>query len=228
MGMFDYIKIDQSIKLPVSKELRSLKIDPHILELQTKSLENTLSTFIIKNNKRIYKDNKKINYHGTINFGACHITDTVTYSLDYEAKFTDGLLKSIKLIGHKIYKHESRKKQHEKLLERSKKDNNNFFRKFLLIAEKVFVLHPLNFFGMNLSQSFWPGNLRSKDYLITFHCPKIILGYKKDNKDNTYGISISNITTELCYHKSIYVKEFSCKLLGFGFVFSKFANYLGT
>ena len=45
MGMFDYIKFDPSIKLPVSKEIRSLKIDPHSLEFQTKSLENTLSFY---------------------------------------------------------------------------------------------------------------------------------------------------------------------------------------
>lgn len=227
MGMFDYIKIDSSIKLPVSKEFRSLKIDPHTLELQTKSIENTLSTFIIKKNKRIYKDNKKINYHGIIDFGTCYVTDTVTYCLDYEAKFSDGLLKNIKLSAHKTYEHESRQKQHEKILEKSKKNNDKFLRKFLLFIEKVFVLYPLNFLGLNFYQGFWPGSLRNKNYLITFHCPKLVFGYKKDHKDNTYGISIDKITTELCFHKSVYAKEFSCKLLGFGFVVSKFDNYFG-
>lgn len=224
MGMFDNIKFDPSIKLPVSKEFRSLKIDPHSLEFQTKSLENTLSFYEVKKNKRIYKDDKKINYHGIINFGACYITDTVTYNLDYEAKFTDGLLKSLKLIKHDVWNHESRKLQHEKLLENVKKRNNKLSLRILRFLEKNLILYPLNFLGLDLKQ-VGLGTLSSKDIIINFYCPKVVLGYKKEYKDKSYGVSLDQIATELLYEKTQYSSSFSCKLLGFGFSVSSYLNF---
>lgn len=225
--MFDNIKFDSSIRLPVSKEFRKLKIDPHSLEFQTKSLENTLSLYEVRKNKRIYKDNKKINYHGIINFGACHITDTVTYNLDYEAKFTDGFFKSLKLIKHEVWNHESRKLQHEKLLKNVKKRNNKLSLRILRFLEKNLILYPLNILGLDLKQvGLGTLSSSSKNIIINFYCPKIVLGYKKEHKNNkSYGLSLDCISTELLYEKTQYSSSFSCKLLGFGFSVFNHLNF---
>jgi hypothetical protein len=223
MGMFDYVKIDQSIKLPVSKEFRSLKIDPHSLEFQTKSLDNCLISYEIKKDKRLYENNKKNTYHGMIYFGACHITDTVTYSLEYQAKFTDGLLKNIKLLEYKSFQHESRSLQHQKLLENVKKNNKRPITNILRFFEKTLVLYPLNFFGFNFTQGSL-GVLTSENFNIVFYCPKVVLGYKKDYNDKFYGLSLDQIATEFVFHKRQYTSSFSFRVLGFGFLILNYGN----
>jgi hypothetical protein len=225
MGMFDYIEVDKSIKLPVFKEFRSLKIDPHSLELQTKSLENTLSNYKIKKDKKLYLNDDKINYHGIIDFGAYHVTDTVDYSLDYEAKFTDGILKSIKLLSHKVIEHESNKLKHDKLFENIKKHNNRLLLRFLLFIQRILILYPLNFMGFDFKQ-FMLGNLSSSNCLLTFYCPKLVLGYKKDFKDKSYGFSIENIDTQIVFNKTKYSSEFLFRILGFGFCLSTYKKII--
>lgn len=221
MGMFDYIEVDKSIKLPVFKEFRSLKIDPHSLDLQTKSLEKTLSNYEIKKDKKLYLNGDKINYHGIIDFGAYHVTDTVDYLLDYEAKFTDGMLKSIKLKDHRVIEHESNKVKHERLFENLKNRNNRPLLRFFLFIERVLVLYPLNFIGFNFKQSML-GTLSGSNFLLTFYCPKLVLGYKKDYKYKSYGFSIENIDTQIVFNKTEYSSEFLFKILGFGFCSSTY------
>lgn len=217
MGMFDYIKIDKSIKIPVSKEFKSLGIDPHDLEYQTKSLDNSLNVYEIRKNKKIYdENNKNLNYHGIIDFGSYYDSDTIDYFLDYKAKFTDGILKYIKLIKYQAVSHESRSEKNKEFIERAKKEKNRISVRLASFLERLLVVYPLNLLGFNFKQTA-PGLVTDGNYTLVFYCPKIIIGYKKDRSVSTFGFSIDRITTEACFIKSFYRKELSIKFLGFGF-----------
>lgn len=231
--MFDYLKIEDQIHLPWPNdfpvEFKDLK-----LEFQTKSLDRTLSLYTIANDKHLYQEDslkedpevkRLIDFHGTINFGAYHCTDLVDYSLDYEAKFTDGMLQDIKLISSKVIDHESRKLRIKEILEKSNKENNKIFTKLLFLIQKILVIYPLMILGIRFTSTrlgvFWCG-----EYLLSFYCPKVILGCKKVFRDTYYGISIDKITTEVCFVKNFASKEFSFKILGVGFSLTKFKDYM--
>jgi hypothetical protein len=111
MGMFDYIKVDKSIHLPLPEEMKKFDI-----EFQTKSLDNAMSAYLIADDRNLYELDapwdcekksdepvKKINlqYHGKIRFYAYEHTDTLDFCADFEAKFTDGTLDTINLIDYK-------------------------------------------------------------------------------------------------------------------------------
>lgn len=223
--MFDYVKVEEGIKLEPPEDF---KFDLKDVEFQTKSFDSTMSTYIIKSDGSLYeedtflneKKSKKIDFHGKFVFYAYHQTDTVDYILDYSAKFTDGSLVNIELVNYESIEHESLKLKREKLIEDIKKENNKFSRKFYLYLSKLIVC-PFRIFGIKFT-TFSPGVLRSPDCVLSFHKPEIIVGYKKDSfKRKVYGFSLDKITTQICFTNGTVSKEFSFKILGFGFVFSK-------
>lgn len=231
MGMFDYLKIESSIKIPVSKEFKSLKIDPHTLEFQTKDLDNCLDVYTIKNNKKLYKENKLTHHHGIINFGSLHPTDTIDYFLDYQAKFTDGILKNIKLVKYYTTKHESRELTIKKLNEKSKKNKSKLSYKLLKGIQEIFIKKPLSLLGLKLKNDNIGILTNKKDFFISFHKPKITFLYKSENlSSKSYGISISEITTELLFTNTNYSKELSFRILGFGIKILKYKDFdfIGT
>jgi len=226
MGIFDYIKFEDQVSIPKPE---NFNLDLKDLEFQTKSFDPSMSLYIVKNDGSLYQEgffnDKKevqVNFHGKVIFYAYHQTDLADYILDYEAKFTDGLLKEIKLINYEVVEHESLKLKREKLLKEINKENNRITRKLCFLLSKIFIIYPLGFFGIKVV-TLSPGSFRGKNYLLTFHKPEIIFGYKKDSfKRKIYGISFNKITTELCVVKASVSKEFSFKILGFGIVLSIF------
>lgn len=231
MGMFDYLKIEDEVKIPVSKEFKSLKVDPHSLEFQTKDLDNCLHEYVIKNNKKLYKksiDRSKvvektelIKYHGLINFGAVHLTDTIDYFLDYQAKFTNGLLTNIKLTKYESTTHQSREEQNKLFKQNVKKNKRKISNRLLEAIQEIFIKKPLQLLGIKLNSNY-VGHLSTNEGLaINFFRPKITFLYKKEHLTNNYGISLNEITTEILFRKNDYVKEFSLRILGFGFKISK-------
>ena len=113
----------------------------------------------------------------------------IDYSLDYKAKFTDGILQEINLVDFKSYEHESLK---EKMADLKAKQKSSIPRAF-----------------------------RFEDYMLCFYCPRVIFGYQNQFKNITYGFSMDEITTEMCFTKSPYKKQFSFKILGLGFTLAK-------
>lgn len=192
MGMFDYIEIDKSIKIPLNKELRSLQVDPHSFEFQTKDLDNVLCVYRVNKNKRLYKEKKATRYHGEIVFGTFYSTSTMDYFIDYKAKFTEGVLQSIKLVHFDSFSNEERKKKRKEFEEKIKKMKKSFSYKFSSFVRETF--------GVS----------------IKFYYPRLFF-YKKDYSLNNYGISLSELDTELLFKKGEFSKEFSFKLFGFGF-----------
>lgn len=225
MGMFDYVKLEDQVALPIPEDF---KLDIKELEFQTKSLDKIMSLYTIGNDKHLYSEDsfseeprrELIDFHGTIIFYAYHQTDLLDYILDYKAKFTDGLLDKIDLVNYEVIEHESSKLKREKMMEDIKKENNKFSRKIFFCLSNL-VVYPFRILGIKFT-TFSPGILRSPDYVLSFHKPEIILGYKKDSfKRKVYGFSLDKVTTQICFSSGTVSKEFSFKILGFGFVFSK-------
>lgn len=165
MGMFDTIKCE--VTLPINKKIAKNFRDKNWNEVnfQTKDLDCTLSTFIIKKNKtlvnkivktewvekkkekgfkgfieKIRKDKwkfpyqiiekgtsyKKVKYTGIINFYSIEtdINDN-EWDLEFNAKFVDGVLTSLKLKSAKIWRTSSEVIQ-----------SNNHIRNLLLSHEE--------------------------------------------------------------------------------------------
>lgn len=214
--MFDTVEIDESIKLTSFKELRSIKIDPRNLNLQTKSLDNTLSHYVLKN-KSLYKDNKKINFHGLLDFYGSHLHKNKIYFVEYIAKFTDGVLQNIKLNKKGV-------ESYNKLKE-IETPKPKLFKKILNFIMKVFVIFPLNLLGYNLKQVCL-GCASNNTLYIKFNCPKIIFLYRKIYFSKTFGFAIEDIDTHITYSPGEGHKTFSLKILGFGITISKYKNIL--
>jgi len=196
MGMFDRIVLDKEIEISLPDEMREFSN----VEYQTKSLENTLSTYLIDSDKHLYlidrtnffeeeilnedleKDLEKkiVNYHGIIRFYAYQTTDLVDCCVDFDAKFTDGLLQEIKLIDFKKIEHESTKAKIEKLVERQKVYNKKlttkvgkFIRKFL---HSIFRL-----FGLDTA-------------VLSFSSPNITFLYRPNYQEKNYGLYFDEIS----------------------------------
>lgn len=222
MGMFDRIVLDKEVFLPLPEEMHKFQR----LEYQTKSLDCTLSTYLINADGYLYLTNRdyesddlieekeRIDYHGIINFGAYEATDLIDYSVDFEAKFTDGVLQNIKLIKFKTFEHESKKKQQEKFREKSRIEENKITSKVYRLLDK-FIFSPIfKFFGLP--------NAR-----LSFSCPNLVLFYKPTHRDKNYGLYFDEISTGICLKKNKFVTNFSCKFLGFGFVYNNFKPNFG-
>ena len=219
VGMFDYIKIDKSIKIPAPKDFK-LQVDLHDLEYQTKDLENCLFVYTMTRNKTIYQEDKKIKCHGEFNFGSFHSTDLIDYCFDYKAKFTDGKLQNIKLVKYEEFAHESNVKKKEEFLKRIKKDENRISRKLLIFIQNNLIVSPLNLFGCKL-KSFRPGFFHNEKVYVNFCCPKISLGYRRSHRaEQVFGISFDEITTEFCLKKAPYKTDICFRILGFGIIVS--------
>lgn len=229
MGMFDYIKFEDISILPKPE---GFELNMEGLEFQTKSLDNALYLYEIGQDKYLYREDGpfkedqkeprrrcRVDFHGIINFGAYEVTDLIDYHLEYEAKFTDNILKNVKLLSYKTYNHESKEARIKQIIEKSKKENNRLSRKLLLFVQKILVVYPLKVFGFNFTSNML-GVLRDGNHSLSFYCPKVVLGYK-NNFRKIYGISIDQLITEICFSKSLASKEFSFKILGFGFTLSK-------
>ena len=216
MGMFDRIVLDEEVSIPLPEEMFKFKS----IEYQTKSLDCTLSTYLISDNGYLYltssyesddliKEKERICYHGIINFGAYETTDLIDYSVDFEAKFTDGVLQNIKLIKFKTFEHESKKKQQEKFREKSRIEEKKITRKLYRFLDKFMFSPIFKFFGLP--------NAR-----LSFSCPNLVLFYKPTHRDKNYGLYFDEISTGICLKKNKFVTNFSCKFLGFGFVYNNF------
>jgi hypothetical protein len=211
MGMFDYIKTGSDINVPIPEEMKFLSK----FEFQTKSLDNTLSVYLIDNDHHFYltdvffeeddqkntkvKEKNKIDYHGKIVFGCYEQTDLIDYLADFEAKFTDGVLQDIKLLNYKKIEHDSLELRREKLLERQRKENRKFSTKLKRNITSI---------------------LSRFDLRLKLDTPKIVLFYKPDYQEKKYGLFLDN--TGFYLKKTEYLSEFVFKILGFGFVLSKF------
>lgn len=232
MGMFDYVKIDPSFEIELPKELLDLGIKVDDLEFQTKSMDNCLCTYTLKQdglyktwdfleNKTNKPSTTNINFHGIIDFGAYHQAEFVDYLIDYEAKFTDGKLISITLKRFQEIFHESKNKKHEEYKEKIK--NKSLLCKSLLFFQNNIFVKILNlFFTCN---SFSLGVISfGNDSTLNFYFPTFIIGYKKDFFSRIYGVAIRDIDTELVFSFCSKRKEFCIKILGLGFKFVR----LGT
>ena len=235
--MFDYIKFEDTSLLPKPE---GFDLDMEKVSFQTKSLDNCLYLFEVSKDKYLYREDGpfredpkepsrkcRIDFHGVINFGAYEVTDLLDHSIEYEAKFTDGILQDIKLLSYKTYTHESKKLQREKLKEEYQKENNKITRKFINFLQKIFIIYPLRLVGFNFeSNAIGVFRSQNQDYALCLYCPKIIFGYAKQLRGVSYGFSLDKITTEICLYKYLVSKEFSFKILGFGFSLSKFEELI--
>lgn len=231
MGMFDSIRFEDASMLPKPE---GFDLDMGKLDFQTKSLDNALYLYRISKDKYLYREDGpfredpeepsrrcRIDFHGTIKFGAYEPSDLVDYSLEYEAKFTDGVLQDVKLLEYKTYSHESKKKQREEFAENYRRENNRLSRRIIKFIQNILIIYPLNLFGFNF-QSNALGVFRSPEYMLCFCCPKLIFGYAKQFRGVSYGLSLDKITTEFLFSEYLASNEFSFKVLGFGFSLSKF------
>lgn len=217
MGMFDRIILDKEVAVPMPEEMQKFVN----LEYQTKSLECTLSTYLIDADGYIYLTNKNydpedlieekklVNYHGIINFGAYQTTDLIDYSVDFEAKFTDGVLQNIKLIKFQKFEHDSREKQQEAFKER------------LRIQEKKITTRISRFLTTSVFSPIFK-SIGIPSARLHFSCPNLVLFYKPTYREKNYGLYFDEISTGVCLKKTKYSTVFSCKLLGFGFVYHNF------
>jgi hypothetical protein len=186
MSMFDYIKCEY--ELPESSLAKKLGVDFSKVEFQTKDMENSMSTYTITKNgefwfrKDTYKwvddDNAflkgymdivssediKLDYHGILNFYCYEEVEenedkTFAYSVDFQAKFTDG-----KLIEIKITQEESRdvtenKKAIKNLLEEDQIKRKKWYNKFIFRTKTYGIFRKQVF---NLVRSWL--NLNQKIY----------------------------------------------------------------
>jgi len=230
MGMFDWVIVEEGVDLPIPEEMLSFN---NKFEFQTKSLDNTMSTYLIGKDNFFYLTNyiikdpcvkekssnkldsflnrKRINLHEVIDFGSCVQTDLVDYLANYEAKFTDGVLQYIKLVEYKKIEHESRKETFKKL-EKQRKQQYNLFHKKLARSIRSLIDPVFDYFGID-----------SKN--LEFCCPKFLLFYKKDSEHfyyfKNYGFFAENLSFGIKLTKTKYSSELTCKFFGFGFVYRK-------
>lgn len=214
MGMFDWVKIDESIPLPIPPQFLE---DLPNFEFQTKSLQKTLNTYFLKKEGLFLVDEFgrliDSNFHGVLDFGAYHSTDLIDYLFDFKAKYTDGLLVDLKLTRFEEHFHESKKEKLKKL-----KDKQNQCLKCNVIyrVQKAFIY----FLGISsYVSSKGLGYLVYKDYSIIFYCPKIVI-FSKDTNFLDFGFYLSNIDTGFKLTNSFYEKSFTFRFFGFGIYFA--------
>lgn len=237
MGMFDYIAIEDKSILPVPE---NFSLDLENFEFQTKSLEQTLCLYTIGKDNLLYQENyieptensttiekaarKKVDFHGVINFGAYHITDLVSYSLEYEAKFTDGVLQNIKLLSFDKYEHESRSVSIKEILNRAEKRKNRLSYKSVMLLQKLLIVYPLKLFGLDFS-SKRIGMVSSNDCSISFYKPRF--SRTKINTDYSKGYTLFLETyNEFSYRKYDDGSSLTVKFLGFGFSINRHSRDL--
>lgn len=205
MGMFDYIEIEDLDDLPKPNEIQSLKD----FEFQTKSLDRLLNFYVIGKDKFLYlklsdsnENLQKINYHGIIKFGAYHPNDFEDYIIDYEAKFTDGILQKVELINFKSIKHEKKYKE-------IKIKKKSLIENIIIALQNIFIVYPLDAFGIKLN-SLYQGIIQNDNFYLIFHFP-IVKFFK-------YGFIIRNLDFELGVFNNYISKDLAIKFLGIGFV----------
>lgn len=231
MGMFDYITFENKVVLPVPE---NFNMDLKTFEFQTKSLDRAMFLYTIGNDGFLYQENyiesvestektvvvgkplrKKVDFHGMINFGAYHTTDLVDYSLEYEAKFTDGVLQSIKLLSFDKYTHQSRSESMKELLERVEKRKNSWSYKTAMLLQKLLIVYPLKLFRSDFSAKSI-GIVSSDTCTIAFYKPRFFK--TKINTDYTKEYSLFLETSnEISQRKYASGNSFKVKCLGFGF-----------
>lgn len=231
MGMFDYISIESKVNLPIPE---NFDLNLKTFEFQTKSLDNAMLLYTIANDGFLYQENyiepvkttekniivgkplrKKVDFHGVIEFGAYHSTDTIDYSLEYEAKFTDGALQSIKLLSYDKYEHKSRSESIKDLLDKVEQTKKRFAYRFPLLLQYIFVVCPLKIFGLHF-ESRGIGKITSTEYTIMFYRPVFLKERLTLDEINGYSITLET-NNHLSYRKYKSGKFFAIKLLGFGF-----------
>lgn len=237
MGMFDYINVENKVILPLPLDFN---MDLKTFEFQTKSLDRGMFLYTIANDNFLYQENhiepvdnsnsiekaarKKVDFHGVINFGAYHITDLVSYSLEYEAKFTDGVLQNIKLLSFDKYEHKSRSESMRELLSKAKKRQSSLSYKIVILLQKLLLVYPLKLFRLDFSTKSI-GILSSNNCTIAFYKPRF--SKTKINTDYTKGYSLFlEANNELSYRKYDSGSSFTIKCLGFGFSINRHSRDL--
>lgn len=240
MGMFDYITVENKVILPLPLDF---DMDLKTFEFQTKSLDRAMFLYTIGNDGFLYQENyiesvestektvvvgkalrKKIDFHGMIEFGAYHTTDLIDYSLEYEAKFTDGVLQGIKLLSFDKYEHKSRSESMKEFLEKVEKRKNSLLYKTVMLLQKLLIVYPLKLFRSDFSAKNI-GMVSSNDCTIAFYKPRF--SKTKINTDYAKGYSLLLETTnELSHRKYDTGSSFTAKLLGFGFSINRHSKDL--
>jgi hypothetical protein len=202
MGMFDYLVVEDQIPYPdkLGEVFSSDKV-----EFQTKSLDKTLSTYIIKNKKLYLQEEDgetQVDFHGFIFFGGVVVADKLIHYIDFKAKFSDGILQDIIFLDYKKTENESRN-WHVELNKRKNKISNKISNKIKKIIVDIF-----GFFGLK------------NGVYICF--PEVVFLYKKLYKSKKYGFLIDN--TGICLEKNRYSTRFVIKILGFGLEIYRFKN----
>jgi len=224
MGMFDRVEIDKEITLPFKEKPDSLDLSE--LELQTKCLDNLLSTYIIKKDGLYLLEGEKLinkNFHGVLKFGAYHSTDLIDYAFDFKAKYTDGVLVNIELCKFQEFFHESKKEKYKCLLEREKEK-----RKCPIFILQSLLAKLINRFGLKVESNFL-GTFRKGDDIYIFHCPKITFVRRSDVRRSdlanlfSYGLMIENLDFGFRFRFSSCEKSFCLKFFGLGFEFRRFS-----
>jgi hypothetical protein len=214
MGMFDHIKIDKEVVLPLLKKLDG--IDTSKLDFQTKCLDNCLFTYVIKKDGLyLFKEDKLVNteFHGILDFGAYHDTDLVGYLFDFKAKYTDGSLVDIKLYKFQEFFHDSNEKRHKSLVKQFK-DKKKKSPLFFLQSVLVFIL---NFFNLGVTSNFL-GVISKGHTFFSLYCPRLTFF----RRDGYYGLMLENIDFGFKLRSSSYENTFCFKIFGFGFDFRRY------
>jgi hypothetical protein len=232
MGMFDSVRFEDVSMLP--KPDKDFSLDLNSLDFQTKSLDNALYLFEISKDKYLYREDGpfredptepsrkcRVDFHGILNFGAYHSTDLIDYSVEYKAKFTDGVLQDIELLSYNIYHHESKKIKIEEYKKEYKKEKNKISNKIISFLQNVLIIYPFKLLGINFVSNV-RGIFRSKKLALCFYVPKFTLIALK----TSFGISLDKTATELSFNKGLISTEFCFKIFGFGFMITKFKEDL--
>jgi hypothetical protein len=216
MGMFDWIEVDKRINLPLPQELSGIEIDS--FEFQTKSLENAMSVYCIREDGLFLKkgeESTNINFHGIVEFGAYKSLDTVNYSLHYGAKFTDGVLSNIALYGFEEHFHESNKKRNDDFKDRQR----SLLKKsvFCYCVQNALVSF-INLFGLGF-RSLGLGRISSNSFSLTFYRPKFLI-FSKD-RFMSVGLFVEDIDSGILFTRAFHEDSFCVRFLGFGVSFAK-------
>jgi hypothetical protein len=166
MGMFDNIVCQ--LPLPTTLEAIDMGVDLNDCEIQTKSLENLLDLYtineegelILKEVIREWVDDddaflkgylqekshsfKKIDYHGILNF---YIYEEIPFNdryfnvfIEYNAKFTDGILKNIDVEDYKIEDRTEEVKEREEFFNNIHSDRKKWYNQYIFNTLPVMYL----------------------------------------------------------------------------------------
>lgn len=216
MGMFDWIKIDKDLELPMPAQISQFNL--HELEFQTKSLDSCLRTYLLrKDGLFVYEkeDLKNTNFHGVIDFGSYHSTDLADYVFDFKAKYTDGNLVDVQFCKFQEFFHESKNDKIKRIHEKIKKQNRKLYVRLIMSVQNSLVFL-LRYLGIKVESKFL-GYIVAGSFSITFYFPRLTIPFLRNRNIINYGFIIEDIDTGLNFSSCPYENCFVLKILGLGF-----------